>query len=200
MYKAYSAPGKALLAGGFLVLDPEYPSYVTALSSRMHACIKQGESSSFSSIKIDSPQFNGEWEYHFSENFDTVKDIEDRRNPFIEATIKTLLAYLSPTERFNIQITIFSDPGYHAQDNTVNKRNFLFHGKPIENVAKTGLGSSAGLVSVLTTAIIMFFQPNLSLNDVKTKNIIHNAAQIAHCFAQKRLDWGLMLQLQFLGQ
>ena len=43
MSKAFSAPGKALLAGGYLVLDPNYGAYVTALSSRMHAVIESSE-------------------------------------------------------------------------------------------------------------------------------------------------------------
>ena len=39
--RAFSAPGKALLAGGYLVLKPEYRSYVVALSARMHALVSQ---------------------------------------------------------------------------------------------------------------------------------------------------------------
>ena len=41
--RAFSAPGKALLAGGYLVLDPKYKAYVVALSARMHAVIQSHE-------------------------------------------------------------------------------------------------------------------------------------------------------------
>lgn len=74
---AYSAPGKALLAGGYLVLVPDYSAYVVALSARMHALIKlsysnslttssirssQKSSSKFTLITARSPQFSeGEW-------------------------------------------------------------------------------------------------------------------------------------------
>lgn len=64
---AFSAPGKALLAGGYLVLVPEYNAYVVALSSRMHALI-QGKAAStnqdFTSVIARSPQFpEGEWKF-----------------------------------------------------------------------------------------------------------------------------------------
>ena len=75
MSKAFSAPGKAFLAGGYLVLEPIYDAYVTALSSRMHAVITpKGTSLKESRIKISSPQFaNGEWEYHISSNTEKPK-------------------------------------------------------------------------------------------------------------------------------
>ncbi|EDO16563.1 hypothetical protein Kpol_1064p45, partial [Vanderwaltozyma polyspora DSM 70294] len=37
--RGYSAPGKAMLAGGYLVLDSQYTSYVVALSARMHGVV-----------------------------------------------------------------------------------------------------------------------------------------------------------------
>lgn len=60
---AFSAPGKALLAGGYLVLDPTYSAYVVALSARMHAVI-QGTASNATTITVNSPQFaEGTWEF-----------------------------------------------------------------------------------------------------------------------------------------
>jgi hypothetical protein len=60
---AFSAPGKALLAGGYLVLDPLYSAYVVALSARMHAVI-QGTPSDVTMITVNSPQFaEGTWEF-----------------------------------------------------------------------------------------------------------------------------------------
>lgn len=64
--KAFSAPGKALLAGGYLVLDPNYNAYVVALSARMHAVI-QGETTTNSDttvVTVKSPQFlEGVWTF-----------------------------------------------------------------------------------------------------------------------------------------
>lgn len=196
--RAFSAPGKALLAGGYLVLEPMYNSYVTALSSRMHAIVKQNESSEIkpSSVTIKSPQFQlGEWVYKI-DNKDMVKiptEMNQRNNPFLESTIFTVLSYIQPTENFHLEITIFSDPGYHSQHDTNAKtsangtKSFLYHSKPINDVAKTGLGSSAGLVAVVTTALISVFKSD-SLCDMQ--NIIHNCSQVSHCYAQKKIGSG----------
>lgn len=196
--RAFTAPGKAFLAGGYLVLEPIYNAYVTALSSRMHAIVKNRDSDEVPSsiITISSPQFQeGEWKYEV-DNGDLVKiptEVNQRNNPFLEATVFTVLSYIQPKERFNLEITIFSDPGYHSQDDTttrlsVNKtKKFLYHSKPINDVAKTGLGSSAGLVAVVTTALISAFKDG-SISDLQ--NIIHNCSQIAHCYAQKKIGSG----------
>ena len=123
MSKAFSAPGKAFLAGGYLVLEPIYDAYVTALSSRMHAVITpKGTSLKESRIKISSPQFaNGEWEYHISSNTEKPREVQSRINPFLEATIFIVLAYIQPTEAFDLEIIIYSDPGYHSQEDTETK-------------------------------------------------------------------------------
>ncbi|KAK6454934.1 Phosphomevalonate kinase [Scheffersomyces xylosifermentans] len=197
MSQAFSAPGKALLAGGYLVLDPSYNSYVTALSSRMHVVLRLGQerSDGLSSIKVLSPQFhNGEWEYITTSKEDllSVKEVNDRVNPFLIATVNTVLAYIQPSTKYNVQLNIYSDPGYHSQENTTpklsinGKRSFLCHTQAIHEVAKTGLGSSAGLVSVVTAALISYFGKGKELD----KNVVHNVAQIAHCYAQKKIGSG----------
>lgn len=194
MAHVFSAPGKALLAGGYLVIDPQYEAYVTALSSRMHAYVQLFESSDCR-IYISSPQFHGEWEYEveLSDDAPVFFELEGRTNPFIEATVKTVLNYLLPSNRFDVKITLFSDPGYHTTENTSVKRSltgrmsFLYHQKPIHEVPKTGMGSSAGLVSVITAALFSHFSEQ-PLN--YTRNTIHNLAQIAHCEAQKKIGSG----------
>lgn len=196
--RAFSAPGKAFLAGGYLVLEPTYNAYVTALSSRMHAVIKSKVSDAqTSSIIIKSPQFQfGEWEYKI-DNENPVKipkEVKNHHNPFLEATVFTVLSYIGQHENVNIEITIFSDPGYHSQDEGVPKKSskgskqFLFHDRQINEVAKTGMGSSAGLVAVVTTALISAFRKEEKIVDLL--NIIHNCSQIAHCYAQKKIGSG----------
>lgn len=61
-----SAPGKVLIAGGYLVLDPAYPGLVIATDSRFYTVIQDSvpDSSSSSSIIVESPQFIGaKWYY-----------------------------------------------------------------------------------------------------------------------------------------
>ena len=56
-----SAPGKVLIAGGYLVLDPKYTGIVVSTSSRFYTIIRSSGSPSL--IQVRSPQFiNAEWE------------------------------------------------------------------------------------------------------------------------------------------
>ncbi|CDO93041.1 unnamed protein product [Kluyveromyces dobzhanskii CBS 2104] len=200
--RAFSAPGKALLAGGYLVLEPKYGSYVVALSSRMHAVVRRVEApkaspSSFV-VNVRSSQFNGdEWEYELeaSTNYQPIQQGLSK-NPFIEKVLLTVFNYFQPdlTEQENISIEIYSDPGYHSQAETKVKSNgvksFLFHSKSIVDVPKTGLGSSAGLVTVLVTAFISCFKPDLDVSSYDGMRLIHNLAQVAHCQAQGKIGSG----------
>jgi phosphomevalonate kinase len=61
-----SAPGKVLIAGGYLVLDQKYSGLVVAATSRFYAAIEngQGNESSWNLIRVKSPQFlNARWKY-----------------------------------------------------------------------------------------------------------------------------------------
>ena len=66
---AVSAPGKVLLAGGYLVLDRDYNGLVFGLDARMHVHIQQLPTSpgvSLSEIIVRSPQFrDAEWRYGY---------------------------------------------------------------------------------------------------------------------------------------
>lgn len=196
MTRVFGAPGKALVAGGYLVLDPEYTSYVTALSARMHARIESFPvENNHSTIIVNSPQFNGSWTYKITQHngFCEAETTIGGRNPFLEETIKVVLAYVVPKKNFNLQITLFSDPGFHTQENTEKRSSessqklFLYHGKPINKVAKTGMGLSAGLVSVVASALLAHFLEKPASDII---DIIHNVSQIAHCGAQGKIGSG----------
>lgn len=70
-----SAPGKVLIAGGYLVLDPQYPGLVIATSSRFHVVIAEGSAQAESNvIEVHSPQFlNASWTYKIDDHTDGVK-------------------------------------------------------------------------------------------------------------------------------
>lgn len=67
--KAVSAPGKVLLAGGYLVLDRNYTSLVFGLDARIHVCIEPITTKSgvtLSEIIVKSPQFKAAaWEFGY---------------------------------------------------------------------------------------------------------------------------------------
>lgn len=57
-----SAPGKVLLAGGYLILDPKYSGIVVSTSSRFYSIVSP--SSTPGVITVNSPQFtNAVWKY-----------------------------------------------------------------------------------------------------------------------------------------
>ena len=66
---AVSAPGKVLLAGGYLVLDRAYTGLVFGLDARIHVTvqpIRTRKGVAFSEIEVISPQFDDAvWEYGY---------------------------------------------------------------------------------------------------------------------------------------
>lgn len=207
MKLAFSSPGKALIAGGYLVLDPQYDSYVTALSARMHAIVesKNIESKDIESknieatdarITIRSPQFKqGIWIY------ENTKEVNGNHNPFLQSVVDVVSQYAAVKTPYNIDITVYSDPGFHTQQNTSirksanNVKQFLYHEQKITEIAKTGLGSSACLTSVVVTALISQFKPEY----VDNKTILHNLSQIAHCKAQGKIGSGFDVAAAIYG-
>jgi phosphomevalonate kinase len=69
MPTAISAPGKVLLAGGYLVLDRAYTGLVFGLSARIHVLVHDIDTSSgveLSEITVSSPQFrDAVWNYGY---------------------------------------------------------------------------------------------------------------------------------------
>lgn len=66
---AVSAPGKVLLAGGYLVLDRAYTGLVFALDARVHAVVQPIPVQNgvvLSEIEVSSPQFqDAVWTYGY---------------------------------------------------------------------------------------------------------------------------------------
>ena len=63
---------------------------------------------------------------------------------------------------------------------------------PLHEAHKTGLGSSAALVTALTAAVLSFHLPAhiISLDSEDGKARVHNLAQAAHCAAQGKVGSG----------
>ena len=68
---ATSAPGKVLLAGGYLVLDRDYTGLVFGLDARIHVHVQELPTSpglTLEEIIVRSPQFrDAEWRYGYRE-------------------------------------------------------------------------------------------------------------------------------------
>lgn len=97
-------------------------------------------------------------------------------------------------------LTILADDGYYSRSEAPTNSNSRFSnfGVAIEEVNKTGLGSSAALVTAVVAAIVIhrapIFKEALSgsiqerRDDARRK--LHNLAQVVHCAAQGKIGSG----------
>lgn len=121
------------------------------------------------------------------------------RNPFVEATLTYVLTFihqslhlarkqsLTPT-----RLTILADSDYYsgAGDHHGSGRFTRYH-STIQDTPKTGLGSSAALVTALTGALLSHYLPaSFQINSPDDKRLLHNLAQAAHIAAQGKIGSG----------
>ncbi|XMA17950.1 hypothetical protein WAI453_010741 [Rhynchosporium graminicola] len=210
---AVSAPGKVLLAGGYLVLDRAYTGLVFGLSARIHVIVQDVETSRQSSeIVVQSPQFrDATWNYGYRlvEDQGGVEVSQLRgnpstplsRNPFVETALAYALTYISTILSTPIKpskITILADNDYYSNTSTTtlstptSTHKFTDFGVRLQDAHKTGLGSSAALVTAFTGAILSHYLPpsTFTLSSPEGQSKLHNLAQAAHCAAQGKVGSG----------
>jgi phosphomevalonate kinase len=123
-------------------------------------------------------------------------------NPFVETTLTYVLSYVSSVAPPVIKpaaITILADYDYYSQPvpdatNLPPERGqrFIDFKVSLSEAHKTGLGSSAALVTALTAGLLLHYLPegDFSLENENDKMILHNLAQTAHCAAQGKVGSG----------
>lgn len=92
-----------------------------------------------------------------------------------------------------------ADESYYSQSETSTEgaNGFVNFGCELRAAHKTGLGSSAALVTSLTTALIMFYtQTN---DQTLPRHTVHNLAQAAHCAAQGKVGSGFDVAAAVFG-
>lgn len=142
-----SAPGKVLLTGGYLVLDPAYSGLVIATSSRFYSIVRTRSSStadhdSNPTIVVEAPQFDDAvWEYaveHGDNGQITVQPVQSSngRNKFVEialqktvSLIQTMKGETDPSNIFEgisqLKIVIVGDNDFYSQRRTVSGDRLL---------------------------------------------------------------------------
>ncbi|KAF1984788.1 ERG8, Phosphomevalonate kinase [Aulographum hederae CBS 113979] len=211
--KVVSAPGKVLLAGGYLVLDRKHTGLVFGLDARIHVQVQPVPTSSgvaLSEIIVRSPQFkDAVWEYGYRlADHDGGCEVTQLRvsatsplnqNPFVETALSYALTYISTLRNGTLEpvsITIFADNDYYSQptplDGATRTTRFVDFGVPLQEAHKTGLGSSAALVTAFTAALLVHYlsESAFSLSSYKGKRLLHNLAQASHCAAQGKVGSG----------
>ncbi|KAI1463040.1 Phosphomevalonate kinase [Daldinia caldariorum] len=212
---AISAPGKVLLAGGFLVLDRQHTGLVFGLSARINVIAREIETSKgvqLSEIIVESPQFlEAQWRYgyHLAPEDGGIKLTQLQvgsdiiPNHFVEVTLAYALTYIITTGHagsFNpVQLTILADNDYYSQSHSHYQHlhsgpagRFAKFPTKLKDAHKTGLGSSAALVTALTAALLTHYLPQsvFDLNSAEGKRTLHNLAQAAHSAAQGKIGSG----------
>lgn len=218
-----SAPGKVLALGGYLVTVQPNIGYVLSVTCRMHVHLStkifsfSSSSSSFSSslnyemkrkewpLILESPQF---FKSDLLFVHCTRKRVKIRRadgtgledNPFLSQPLLVAMNYVFSCNRDALLfrpanealvLTIVGDDGFYSPDAERAAARLA--------PKKTGLGSSASLVTCLTAAVLAAFHAidvGLSPDDL---SIVYKMAQFCHFSAQKRIGSGFDVSAAVYG-
>ncbi|KAG7449525.1 phosphomevalonate kinase [Guyanagaster necrorhizus] len=221
-----SSPGKVLIAGGYLVLDPTYSGIVVSASSRFYTVISDGQPTH---IQVRSPQFKAAtWSYSLS-FFPSVQveqaPEQTSTNKFVHLALKKTLALVAEIKGLSslqdslargLDIAIAGDNDFYSQrarlaslhlPRTITSLEFIepfaATGVSLSNVHKTGMGSSAALITSLVSALLLHLGaiPPSSFSDLGSdgRRLAHNLAQYVHCLAQGKVGSGFDVSSAVFG-
>jgi phosphomevalonate kinase len=244
-----SAPGKILLAGGYLVLEESNCGLVVAVNRRFYcqcdaivtpvekeddasAAIGEEESNSSSPtsttttifITVQSPQFGSEWHYTWDGTTIQCDANNTSANTFIEKTLRVVLSYLAAVEKqsrpqqqkehystqrrrtrtnmTHLQLKVAADNDFysllphlrqcqlHFCDGYLLPRCLNAAKDSNGTILKTGLGSSACLVTVIVAALVKTLLYQEDDNNLLPLDRICALAQVSHCYAQGKIGSG----------
>jgi phosphomevalonate kinase len=223
-----SAPGKVLIAGGYLVLEPAYPGLVISTTARFYTVVRSAASSSTDSdvfeVCIQSPQFT-EAKWTFVVTLKGGKGMVEQTqeswdspnagpNPFISLSllysirlaleVRSVEELTEVLQSKNLDVFVLADNDFYSnrEDGKAPSTSqlkamtpFRSQDRPIRDVHKTGLGSSAAMTTSLVGALLVHLevvQPDEvtgKLDDASLA-LVHNTAQLAHCAAQGKVGSG----------
>lgn len=237
-----SAPGKVLIAGGYLVLDEAYRGVVVGTTSRFYCSVAPAQTGG--RIIVTAAQFLDEsWSYALDKSAQVVEE-GDKRNKFVKITLETVFRVAKETlgadevlrrieqDGQGVQITVLGDNDFYSQRDQVRCYQLLITRidcslpvftlqlasmgfspsiehlgsltpfspipKPLSKANKTGLGSSAALVTSLVGALLSHLQL-VHLGSGSDNEYVHSIAQFAHSLAQGKVGSGFDVSSAVFG-
>ncbi|WWC72827.1 phosphomevalonate kinase [Kwoniella pini CBS 10737] len=243
-----SSPGKVLLAGGYLVLEPAFSGLVVATSSRFYSSVSHlssasssTSSSSAATITVRAGQFpreQSEWVYSLSVN-DNAIHLEQTNgdkvgsNKFIHITLlqtlrvsyerivaetgrsgheaaqELIIRMTNGGQSRGLDIVVLADNDFYSQREQLSALSlpakiaslssiqpFTSLPRPIAQTNKTGLGSSAALVTSLVASLLSHLDVvslptgNPAASTTSNLGLVHSVAQFIHCLAQGKVGSG----------
>ena len=242
-----SAPGKILLAGGYLVLEEANVGVVVAVDKRFYCECRLTRTISSAvattTVTVESPQFGATWKYQWRDHLLLpVDEQQNNPNPFVEKALRVALLYLQPpapavvpepsstTTVHQIHLKIAADNDFYSLVPHLQARQWpcdyasaqqlparlpaARRSSTTSDYYKTGLGSSACLVTAVTAALVQAWQQSLSsesqqqqkqqqtLANTTSSNWIETMArlaQIGHCYAQNKVGSGFDVSAACFG-
>ncbi|KAJ4483413.1 phosphomevalonate kinase [Lentinula aciculospora] len=224
-----SAPGKVLVAGGYLVLDSAYSGVVISTSSRFYTTIQSLKPAAANTIRVRSPQFNDStWTYSLS--FDTSSKVDSSptnssKNKFVHLALQHTISLscevrgVLPIQNLlakGLDIAIVGDNDFYSQRSQLAALNlprtlsslaaippFCPQGVTLNEVHKTGLGSSAALITSLVSGLLVHLgvipRSALQEDQGRERELAHNLAQFIHCLAQGKVGSGFDVSAAVFG-
>jgi phosphomevalonate kinase len=183
-----SAPGKVLIAGGYLVLERPNCGVVVTVNARIHVTVRTPTEESMAHIiEVRSPQFNYVQQFSLSTNGGFLLQPVSGGTPnvFILYGVWFALAYAA---LFGPEFPARISSGMIVE---INGDAAFYAGEG----GKTGLGSSAALTAALCGSLLHFCgvreQPVDSQKpQASLAAATHRVAQAAHATAQGKLGSG----------
>lgn len=134
--------------------------------------------------------------------FGSLQSFTQSSNKFVETTLQYALTYLrsrSSSIDTSCKLTILADDSYYSQSVTSGQtqQGFLDFGCQISEAHKTGLGSSAALVTALAAALVTWYTEGT--DQALPQRMVHNLAQAAHCAAQGKVGSGFDVAAAVFG-
>ncbi|KAJ3081101.1 phosphomevalonate kinase, partial [Physocladia obscura] len=231
-----SAPGKVLVAGGYLVLDQKYSGLVIGTDSRFYTTITSlnpnqtlANTKLVRRITVRSPQFDdGKWVYSCGIGSSSLNPcalnqdvaVNTERNKYVEYALSLSLSvasFLSPDflAKFGseLDVLIVGHNDFYSQRAQLESRNLPISTESLQSlepfcaalttigkVHKTGLGSSAAMITSLVSAILVHFEViSIPSGEHGMVEFAHNMAQFVHCLAQGKVGSGFDVSSAVFG-